>query len=160
MARRSNQSILKGDQSRVLIGRTDAKAETPIFWPSDVKSWLIWKDPDAGKDWRWRRRVWQRMRWLDGITNSRSSLRLTSIESVMPSNHLILCRPLLLHLQSFPASESFPMSRCFTSGDQSLGTSALSSVLPMNIQDWFPLGLMGLISLLSRGLSRVFCVCA
>ena len=41
----------KGDQSWVFIGRTDAEAEMPIFWPPDVKSWLIWKDPDAGKDW-------------------------------------------------------------------------------------------------------------
>ena len=41
----------KGDQSRVFIGRTDAEAETPILWPPDVKNWLIWKDPDAGKDW-------------------------------------------------------------------------------------------------------------
>ena len=41
----------KGDQSRMFIGRTDVEAETPIFWPLDVKSWLIWKDPDAGKDW-------------------------------------------------------------------------------------------------------------
>ena len=43
----------KGDQSWVFIGRTDAEAETPILWPPDVKSWLIWKDPDVGKDWRW-----------------------------------------------------------------------------------------------------------
>ena len=42
----------KDDQSLVLIGRTDVEAETPILWPPDVKSWLIWKDPDAGKDWR------------------------------------------------------------------------------------------------------------
>ena len=42
----------KGNQSWVFIGRTDVEAETPIFWPPDVKSWLIWKDPDAGKDWR------------------------------------------------------------------------------------------------------------
>ena len=59
----------KGNQSWIFIGRTDDKAKTPILWPPDVKSWLIWKDPDAGKDWRWRRRGWQRMRWLDGITN-------------------------------------------------------------------------------------------
>ena len=59
-------------------------------------------------------------------------------------------------LQSFPASGSFPMSRLFTSGDQSIGASASASVLPMNIQGWFPLGLTGLISLLSKGLSRVF----
>ena len=43
----------KGDQSWVFIGRTDVEAETPILWPPDAKSWLIWKDPDAGKDWRW-----------------------------------------------------------------------------------------------------------
>ena len=42
----------KGDQSWIFIGRTDAEAETPILWPPDVKSWLIWKDPDAGNDWR------------------------------------------------------------------------------------------------------------
>ena len=43
----------KGDQSRVFIGRTDVEAETPIIWPPDAKNWLIWNDPDAGKDWRW-----------------------------------------------------------------------------------------------------------
>ena len=50
-ARRSNQSILKGNQSWMFIGRTD-EAETPVLWPPDAKSWLIGKDPDAGKDWR------------------------------------------------------------------------------------------------------------
>ena len=59
-------------------------------------------------------------------------------------------------LQSFPASGSFSMSHLFTSGGQSIGASASTSVLPMNIQDWFPLGLTYLISLLSKGLSRVF----
>ena len=59
-------------------------------------------------------------------------------------------------LQSFPASESFSMSWCFASGSQSIGASVSASVLPMNIQDWIPLGLTGLISLLSTGLSRVF----
>ena len=59
----------KGDQSWVLIGRTDAEAETPLLWPPDVKSWLIWKDLDARKDWR-QERGRQRMRWLDGITYS------------------------------------------------------------------------------------------
>ena len=69
-ARRSNQSIPKGNQSWMFIGRIDAEAETLVLWPPDVKNWLIWKDPDAGKDWRGRRRGHQRMRWLDGITNS------------------------------------------------------------------------------------------
>ena len=60
----------KGDQSWVFTGRTDVEAETPILWPPDVKSWLIWKDPDAGKD-RGQEEKWrQRMRWLDTITNS------------------------------------------------------------------------------------------
>ena len=59
-------------------------------------------------------------------------------------------------LQSFPASGSFPMSRLFASGSQSIGASASASVLPMNIQDWYPLGLTGFISLLPKGLSRVF----
>ena len=59
-------------------------------------------------------------------------------------------------LQSFPASGSFTMSLLFASGSQSIGASAFASVLPMNIQDWFPLGLTGLISWLSKGLSRVF----
>ena len=59
-------------------------------------------------------------------------------------------------LQALPASGSFPMSQFFTSGGQSIGYSASASVLPMNIQDWLPLGLTGLISLLSKVLSRVF----
>ena len=62
--------------------------------------------------------------------------------------------PFSSRLQSFLASGSFPMSQFFASGDQSIGVSALASVLPMNIQDWFPLGLTALISLLSKGLSR------
>ena len=59
-------------------------------------------------------------------------------------------------LQCFPASGSFPVSQFFTSGGQSIGVSALASVLPMNIQDWFPLGWTGWISLQSKGLSRLF----
>ena len=57
---------LKGNQSWIFKGRTDAETEIPIFWPPDVKNWLLGKDPDAGKDWR----GWQRMRWWDGITDS------------------------------------------------------------------------------------------
>ena len=74
-------------------------------------------------------------------------LKLMSIESLMPSNHLILCHPPSSCPQSFPASRSFPMSQLFTSGGQSTGTSASATVLSMNIQGWFPLGLTGLISL-------------
>ena len=89
-------------------------------------------------------------------TISLSLLKLMSIESVMPSNHLVLCQPFSSCLQSFPASGSFLTSRClFASGGQSVGALVSVSVLLMNIQDWFPLGLTCLI-LQSKGLSRVF----
>ena len=84
------------------------------------------------------------------FTISTSLLKFMSIESVMLSSHLILCCPLLL--QSFPALGCFPVSKLFTSGGQSIGASASASVLPMTTQDWFPLGLTGLISFLSKGL--------
>ena len=51
-------------------GRTDVEPETPVLWPPNEKNWLIGKDPDAGKDWRWEERGWQRIRWFDGITDS------------------------------------------------------------------------------------------
>ena len=69
-------------------------------------------------------------------------------DAIQPSHLLSSC------LQSFPASESFPRSQFFASGGQSIGVSASASVLPMNIQDWFPLRLTGLISLQSKGLSK------
>ena len=90
------------------------------------------------------------------ITNSRSLLKLMSIELVMPSNRLILCRPFSSCPQSLSASGSFPMSRLFAWGGQSIGVSASASILPMNTQDWSPLGWTGWISLQSKGLSRVF----
>ena len=78
------------------------------------------------------------------FTNSQSLLKLMSIESVMPSNHLILCR-----IRVFS-------NELFSSGGQSIGVSASASLLPVNIQDWFLLGWTGCISLWSKGLSRVF----
>ena len=83
-------------------------------------------------------------------TISRSLLKFMSIELVVPPNHLILCHPLLF-LPSI-----FPIIRVLASGGQSIGASASVSVLLMNIWCWFPLGLTGLSSLLSKGLSRVF----
>ena len=74
----------------------------------------------------------------------------------MPSNHLILCHPLLLPPSIFPASGSFPRGQFFPSGAQSIESSASTSVFPLNIQDWFPLGLTGWISLQSKGRSSVF----
>ena len=90
------------------------------------------------------------------FTISWNLLKLMFIELVMPSNHLILYHPFSSCSQSFSASGSFLVSWLFASGGQSIGASALASVLPMNIQDLFPLGLTGLISLLSKGLSRIF----
>ena len=108
------------------------------------------------------------------ITNSQSLLKLMSTELVIQSNHLILCHPLLLPPSiftcirvfsngwkwvfssgSFPASGPFHQG-LFASAGQSIRVSASTSVLPMNIQDWFPLGWTGWISLQSKGLSRVF----
>ena len=82
------------------------------------------------------------------------SWNLLKLESVTLSNHLIYCHPFLLLPSSFPSIRVFPVSWLFPLGGQSFGASA--SVLPMNIQGWFPLGLTGLIFLQSKGLSRVF----
>ena len=92
---------------------------------------------------------------LLAFTFSQSLFKLKSIGSVMPSNHFVLYRPLLL-LQSFPASECFPMSWLFTSDNHNIEASASASAPPVNFQDWFPLGLTGLISLQSKGLTRLF----
>ena len=90
------------------------------------------------------------------IANSRSLLKLMSTELVMPSNYLILCCPILLLSSIFSSIRVFQMNQFFTSGGQSIGASASASVLPMNIQDWFPLGWIGWLSLQFKGLSRVF----
>ena len=89
------------------------------------------------------------------IANSWSLLKLMSIRWCHPiiSSSVV---PFSSCLQSFPLLGSFPMSQFFASGGQRIGVSALASVLPMNIQDWLPLGLTGLISMLSKALSRVF----
>ena len=84
------------------------------------------------------------------FTVSQSLLKVMSIELMKASNYLILC------LQSFAATGSFLISWLFTSGGQSIGVSASASVLPMSIQDWFPVGWTRWISLQSKGLSRIF----
>ena len=89
------------------------------------------------------------------FTVSQSLLKLMSTELVMPSISSSVV-PFSSCLQSFSAPGSFPKIQFFTSGGQSIGDSASASVLPMKIQDWFPLGLISLISLQSKGLSRVF----
>ena len=89
------------------------------------------------------------------ITNSRSLLKLMSIESMMPSSHLILCHPLLLLPSIFPSIRAFANESVLHIRWPKYWVSASASVLPVNIQDWFPLGWTGWISLLSKGLSRV-----
>ena len=134
----------KGNQPWIFTGSTDAEAETTILWSPDTKtdslgphglqhSRLPCPSPTPGAysnscplSWWWHP---------------------TISSSVVPFS---------FHLQSFSASRSFPMSQFFASGGQNIGVSASASVLPMNIQDWSPLGLTGWISLLSKGLSRVF----
>ena len=90
-------------------------------------------------------------------TLSWSLLKFMSMESGMPSNHLIFCcSPFSFCLQSYPASRSFSVSQLFTSGGQNIRVSTSALVLPMNIQGLFPLGLTGLTSLQSKGLSKFF----
>ena len=100
--------------------------------------------------------------WTAALQTSLSITNSWACSDSCPSSWW--CHPAILssvvpfssHLQSFPASGSFPMSQLFASGGQRTGVSASVSVLPMNIQDWFPLGWTGWISLQSKGLSRVF----
>ena len=100
---------------------------------------------------------WDAYSGLPVITNSQSSPKPMSIELVMPFNCLSSSViPFSSCPQSFPESGSFPMSHLFASGGQSFGVSASASVLPMNIQDWSPLGWTGWISLQSKRFSRVF----
>ena len=90
------------------------------------------------------------------ITNSRSPPKPMSIESVMPFNHLILCCPHLLPPSIFPSIRVFSNESVLCISWPKYWSFSVRSVLPMNIQDWFPLGWTGRISLLSKGLSRVF----
>ena len=90
------------------------------------------------------------------ITNSQSLPKPMSIESVMPSNHLIHCHPLLLLPSIFPSTRVFSNESALHMRWPNIGVSASASVLPMNTQDWSPLEWTGWISLQSRGLSRVF----
>ena len=90
------------------------------------------------------------------VTNFRSLLKLMPIESVMPSNHLILCHPLLLLPSIFPSIRVFSNESTLCIRWTIIGVSASTLVLPTNIQDWFPLGWIGWISWQSKRLARVF----
>ena len=150
----------------------EAETEALTFLPLDAKSQLIGKDPDAKKD---RRQMYFSLVQFSHSVVSDPSLshRLLHARFPCPSTASACsnscprnwwCHPTISSsvipfsscLRSFPASESFPMSQFFASGGQSIGDSASASVLPTNIQDWFPLGLTGWIFLQSKGLSRIF----
>ena len=97
----------KGNQSWIFIGRTDAEAETPILWPPDAKNWLSGKDPDSGKDWRQEEKGTTKDEMV-GCHHRLMDLSLSKHwELVMPSSHLIFCRPLLLLPSIFPRIRVF-----------------------------------------------------
>ena len=142
----------KGNQHWIFIGRTDAEAEAPILWPLDSVRFssiaqlcpTLWDPIDYS---------------TPGfpVHHQTQELAQTHVhrvsDAIQPSHPL---SPVSLAFNLFPASGSFPMSQLFAPGGQSIGASASASVLPMNIQDWFSLGLtLDLISLQSKGLSRV-----
>ena len=145
-ARRSNQSILKKISPKYslkglmlklklqyighLIWRTDSLEKTLMLGNIEVR----------------RRRGRQRMKWLYGITNSWSLPNSCPLSQWCHPTISSSVVPFSSCLQYFPASGSFPMSQLVTSGGQNMGVSASASVNPMNIQDWFPVGLTSLIS--------------
>ena len=155
----------------MFIGSTELKLKLQFFGYLMRRTDSLEKTLVLGKIEGRRRRRWHRMKWLDDITDSMdmnlgkltclsSSLRVRSNSCPLSwwynLNFSSSAASLSFCLQSFPAPGSFPVSRLFTSGGQSIGASASASVLATNIKGWFPLGLTGLISLLSKGLSRVF----
>ena len=151
------QSVLpKGDLSWIFFGKTDALAEAPILWPPDSMSWLIWKDPDVGKDWRqeekempeeeivgWHHQLPQftqtHVHWVSDAIQPSHPLSSPSPPAPNPSQH-----------------QSLPMSQLFQWSGQSTGVSALASLLPKKSQGWSPSEWTGWISLQSKGLSRLF----
>ena len=140
----------------MFFGRHDAKAESPVLWPPHAKSWLIGKDSDAGRDWGQEEKGTtedERAGWHHWLDRREFEWTLGVGDGTQPS---CICHPLLLLPSIFPSIRIFLMSQLFALGGQSIGALASASVLPMNIQDWFPLGSTDLICLQSKGLSRVF----
>ena len=131
-ARRSNQSVVKEISPGCSLEGTMLKLKLQYFGHLMRRVGSLERTLILGGIGGRRRRGQQRMRWLDGITNSRSLLKLMSIELVTSSNCLILCCPLLLSPSIFPGIRVFSNE---SAGGQSIGVSASTSILPMNSQD-------------------------
>ena len=156
------QTFLKATMQSSANLETQVNSTNSTASPSDETNWKpIWKDVFSSVQLLSHVRLFVTL-WTAAcqaslsITNSRGPPKTMSIESVIPSNHLILCHPLLLLPSIFPIIRVFQMSQLLASGGQSIRVSASPSVLPMNTQDWSPLGWTGWISLQSKGLSRGF----
>ena len=156
------QTFLKATMQSSANLETQVNSTNSTASPSDETNWKpIWKDVFSSVQLLSHVRLFVTL-WTAAcqaslsITNSRGPPKTMSIESVIPSNHLILCHPLLLLPSIFPIIRVFQMSQLFASGGQSIRVSASPSFLPMNTQDWSPLGWTGWISLQSKGLSRGF----
>ena len=156
------QTFLKATMQSSANLETQVNSTNSTASPSDETKWKpIWKDVFSSVQLLSHVRLFVTL-WTAAcqaslsITNSRGPPKTMSIESVIPSNHLILCHPLLLLPSIFPIIRVFQMSQLLASGGQSIRVSASPSFLPMNTQDWSPLGWTGWISLQSKGLSRVF----
>ena len=153
-ARRSNQSILKEISPEYSVEVLMLKLKLQYFGHLMRRMDSLEKTLLLGKIEGRRRRGWQRMRWLDGITKSRTWVWVNASSWWCYLTISTSAIPFSSCPQSFPSSESFPVSRLSVSGSQSIGASA--SVLPVTIQGLFHLGLTGLISFQCKGLSSVF----
>ena len=138
----------------------DKWASPSVLWPPHCPCWPSWESQGPASSVQFSHSV-------VSFSLQPHRLQYTRVPCPSPTPRPFLVRrwchltsssvvPFFSCLQSFPHQRSFSMSQLFTSDGQSIGASALASVLPMNIQDWFPSGLTGLISLLSKRLSRIF----
>ena len=133
--RRSKHSILKEINPEYSLEGPMLKLKLQYFGHLMGRTDSLEKTLMLGKTEGRKRRGQQRMRWLDGITNSWSLLKLSSIEAVIPSNHFILCHPLYLLPSIFPSIRVFSSELALHIRSPNIGASVSASVLPMNIQD-------------------------